>query len=378
MTQINSVRKSRGVLVWLLTAGGMLSLAGCGADDDRADASARGDVAPAPVGRVVVYAASSDAQARSIAGVFEQRSGVEVLLVSGDGGALADRLVGEAASPRADVWWSADPLATAGLAPSSALGVFVASDAQADFGGGWPTVHRAADDTWYGFGLRYRVLAVGREVESPPRTLRDLAEPRWSGRIGMARPTEGDALAHLAVLVGLWGDAPVRSWLSAMEQNGLRLFESEEAVVRAVGTGEIDVGITSTGAAGVGENGVAWIWEVNEIGVGGGVSAPRSPETVPPLSAFGPVTLPSTIGRVSGGPNEAEARALIEFVLSDDGERLLLGGSAGLAPLRPTLAAEASAALLAGDAPDAYIPDWSEVLESADAAEGLAREVLGL
>ena len=359
-------------------------LTGCGGgSEDEAGASAP-DQPAGPTRQVVLYAAVDQAAARTLIDAFEVRSGIEVVLVGDTDSTrtvpLASRLESERGSPQADVWWSVEPYYTVRLAEAGVLEPFTATQAEADFGGAWPTTARAADGTWYGFARSARVIAYDTRAIDPeavPQTLRDLAEPEWNGKVGMARPLFGTTVGHLAALTYLWGEGPTGSWLSAMESNGLRLYDSNTEVVRAIADGEIELGLTDSAAvwAAKARNApVGLVYEAVETEAGFGAT----PETVAPLLSFGPLTLPNTVARVRGGPNPDEAAELIEFLLSAEGERLLMGGPWRFVPVRLELADELGSAEPRALIPNPAEPEVEGVADSVDQARAIVTEVLGL
>lgn len=370
-----------GAVALLCAALLCLALVGCGGESSEGEPSAS-DAPSEPTRSVVLYTSADDYLADQLVAVFEQRTGIDVLLV-GDTEAtktvgLYQRLINEKDAPRADVWWSSEPFYTVRLANEGVLAPFSAERAHEDFGGGWPSAMRADDGTWYGFALRARVIAYDtRKITDPPRTLRDLAEPAWRGKVGIARPLFGTTVGHVASLVHLWGEGPTRSWLEAMKANDVRLYDSNSAVVRAIADGEIELALTDTDDVWVGQaNGwpIGLAYEASELPMG----VPLIAGEVPPLTGFGPLTIPNTVARVAGGPNAAEAAELIEFLLSAEGERLIMGSDSRNVPLRADLASE-----LAGLHPQTVIespaqPDLVGVAADIDAARDLAREVLGI
>ncbi|MEL6499274.1 MAG: extracellular solute-binding protein [Planctomycetota bacterium] len=365
-----------GALTLLLAA-----LVGCGGESPESDAG--GSQSPSePTRSVVLYTSADDYLVDQVVAVFEQRTGIDVLVV-GDTEAtktvgLYQRLMNEKDAPRADVWWSSEPFYTVRLADEGVLAPFTAERAHADFGGGWPSAMRAEDGTWYGFALRARVIAYDtRKIDSPPLTLRDLAEPSWRGKVGIARPLFGTTVGHVAALVHLWGEGPTRSWLEAMKANDVRLYDSNSAVVRAIADGEIELALTDTDDVWVGQaNGwpVGLAYEVSELPAG----VPLVQGEVPPLSGFGPLTIPNTVARVAGGPNSSEAAELIEFLISAEGERLIMGSDSRNVPLRADLASELAAAHPQTVIESPAQPDLAGVAADIEAARDLAREVLGL
>jgi iron(III) transport system substrate-binding protein len=368
------------VILWLV-----LCLVLCAAVQpgcERSEPAAPGGAGSEPAGRVVLYTSADESLARAVVGAFELRTGIEVVLV-GDTEAtktvgLYRRLLDEQGSPRADVWWSSEPFYTVRLARSGVLAPLTVEEVSALGVGSWPAWARGSEGSWFGFGLRARVIAYDeRKVSASeaPRTLRDLAEERWRGKVGMARPVFGTTAGHLAALVHVWGAEPVRSWLTALEGNGLRLYDSNSAVVRALAEGEIEVGLTDTDDVWSGR-GQGWriglVYESDES------AGPAEPGAVEPLGGFGALVLPNTVGLVRGGPNAQAGRQLAAFLLSADGERLLMTSESANVPVRAALAAEQAAAQPQTVIDPAGYVDLEAAAERLEEARAIAADVLGV
>ena len=370
----------RVIGVWVLAA--IVAAGGCSKEPESAPSA---DDSTSASGRRVVLYTSADPDVRSaVISAFEQRTGIEVLEV-GDTEAtktvgLARRLVDERESPRADVWWSNEPFYTIRLARAGVLEPYRSQANEADFPGGWPKSRRGSGEKWYGYADRARVIAFDtRKLDRAdvPRTLRDLAEPAWRGKVGMARPLFGTTVGHLATLVSLWGEEPTRQWLESMEANGLRLYDGNSSVVRAIADGEIELGLTDTDDVWAAQREgwpVGLVYEAREIEG----SVPATSESVWPLASFGALRLPNTAALVAGGPNTAEAQELIDFLTSEACERLLMTSDARNVPIRPEAAAE-----LFERFPECRIEpsadvDLEQAADSIDTARRLAKEVFGL
>ena len=115
---------------------------------------------------------------------------------------------------------------------------------------GLPPACARADGAWTGVAARARVLLVNRRArpagESGPRSIRDLADPRWKGRAAIANPLFGTTTMHVAALFARWGDAEARAFLDALKANGVRIASSNGEVKRLVVAGEVAFGLTDT------------------------------------------------------------------------------------------------------------------------------------
>jgi iron(III) transport system substrate-binding protein len=188
---------------------------------------------------VVVYSALDREFAAPILESYARRTGVEVLpqfdVESTKTVGLTAAILAEAKRPRCDLFWNNEILNTLRLKQRGLLAPFVPS-AAADL----PDAFRAADGTWYGFAARARILLVNTAlVAAPdrPRGLTDLTDPRWKGKIAIAKPLFGTTATHAACLFAAWGDEKARAFFRALKANGVQVLSGNRQVAAAVGTG---------------------------------------------------------------------------------------------------------------------------------------------
>lgn len=280
--------------------------------------------------QVVLYTSTDDEFARLVVDDFTNQTGIEVKIV-GDTEAtkttgLIARLKAEADNPQCDVWWSSEPFGTIDLANSNILMPNGIDGTAHD----WPSELVADDGSWIGFASRPRVIAYATDrVENPPTTLRDFAQSRWKGRIGMARPQFGTTRGHMGILASRWGLAEFERWLTMLKNNNIRLYDGNATVVRAIAMGEIDIGLTDTDDV--------WAGQRNDWKVDCVYESFDSPMTLETLSSRGPTLLPNTIGIVQGSSNPDNARKLVEFLLSPRVETLLAESTSRNLPANPAL-----------------------------------------
>lgn len=107
---------------------------------------------------------------------------------------------------------------------------------------------RDPEGRWVGVSGRARVLAYNTDSLTEadlPSSVRDLIDPIWANRIGWA-PENASFQSFITAFRVLDGDDAVRSWLEAMIANGAVNFgDSNTAIVKAIGAGEIDAGLVN-------------------------------------------------------------------------------------------------------------------------------------
>lgn len=314
---------------------------------------------------LVLYSTLDAPTLRRVADAYQAETGVRVL-VQGEaegGGApgLGQRLVAEASAPRADVWWSDEPFDTIRLARAGVLEPYT----PATLPDSWPAELRGRGGLWMGLGLRARVIAYDTqrvpEAEAP-RRLRDLAGPRWAGRVGIARPREGTTRGHMGALAQAWGAEELEAWLREMAGLGLRVYDDNERVVRGVALGEIDLGLTDSDAVLAAQ---ARGWPV------GMVFEALEPRGSHPRWSIGAMGMPTTVALVAGGPNAEEGRRFLDWLCAGRGEAALAASAARLAPIDRRLAGEFPGSAL----PGVVAVDLEAVADAIEEAMAVTAEV---
>ncbi len=269
---------------------------------------------------VVVYSALDEEFARPVLEAYAKRAGVDLLpkfdVESTKTVGLTNLIVAEAARPRCDVFWNNEILNTIRLGRKGLLAPIRPAHA-----GEVPATFKAKDGTWYGFAARARVLLVNTEVVPEgdrPKGLADLIEPRWKGRVGIAKPLAGTTATHAACLFAAWGDQKAMAYFRDLKSNGVRVFGGNKDVARAVGSGEIAFGLTDTDDA------------MGEILAGRPVAIVY-PDREP--DALGTLFIPNVLAVLKGAPHPRQAEALVDHLLSPEVEATLAEGPSAQIPL---------------------------------------------
>jgi iron(III) transport system substrate-binding protein len=189
-----------------------------------------------------------------------------------------------------------------------------ASPAAADI----PAPFKAASGDWTGIAARARILLVNRSQVAPdarPRSLRDLADPRWRGRTAIANPVFGTTTMHVAALFSAWGDDRARAFLAALKANDVRVAASNGDVKRLVASGAVAFGLTDTDDA------------HEALAEGAPVEV-----VYPDQDGEGTLIMPTAVVLMKG-PHPAAGRRLVDALLAPAVEQALAASSAHM-PLR--------------------------------------------
>jgi len=229
---------------------------------------------------------------------------------------LANTIVAEAARPRCDVFWNNEVLNTIRLSRRGLLEAFVPA-AAADY----PEMDRAADGTWHGFAARARILLVNTRLVPAarrPEGINDLADPRWKGRVGIAKPLFGTTATHAACLFSVLGEQPAKRFFRRLKQNAIAIESGNRQVAVRVATGQLAFGLTDS------DDALVMIDQGYPVAI---VYPDRQP------GELGTLFIPNTLAIVKGCPHPRAARRLVEYLLQGKVEARLATGPSGQIPL---------------------------------------------
>jgi iron(III) transport system substrate-binding protein len=157
----------------------------------------------------------------------------------------------------------------------------------------------------------------------------------------MARPRFGTTGGQMGAIAQNCGLETLRTWLKSMKANGVRLYDGNAGVMRAVANGEIVVGLVDADDVWSGQRQaypVDLVYERNDIAANPTASFRPGPATLE--IGWGPLLLPNTAALVKGGPNPANARKLLDYLISEKVERMLAESDSHNIPVHPSLATD--------------------------------------
>jgi iron(III) transport system substrate-binding protein len=267
---------------------------------------------------VVVYLSIDQVFAEPILRDFERQNGVKVRAVfdteETKSTGVLNRIVAEGATPQADVFWSGDPVRPYLLVKRGLVSPYASPNAA-----GIPRAFKAADGSWTGGAARARLLLVNKQRVRPdelPRSVHDLADPRWKGQTAIANPLFGTTTMHVAALADAWGDDALKAFLGQLKANGCRIASSNGEVKRLVAAGEVAFGLADTDDA------------AEALHDGAPVEV-----VYPDQDGMGTLLMPTAVVTLKG-PHPKEARGLVDFLLSTATEQKLVDLASHI-PLRP-------------------------------------------
>jgi len=312
---------------------------------------------PAPPPEVVVYVAHDQIYSEPILKAFEAETGTRAKVAYDTEASktvgLVQRLIAEAAHPRADVFWNNEQAQTLVLAQKGLLAPYASPNAATI-----PGQFRDPGDLWCGFAARARVIIYNtNRVKEPPQSVFDLTQPQWKGKATIALPLLGTTATHAAALFALLGPDKAKQYLRDLRANGVIVASGNGHVRDLVAAGEAAVGLTDTDDANGGVlDGKPVKWLLPDQGEG----------------QIGTLVIPNTVMMLRGGPNPESAKRLVDYLLRPDVEAELARSRALQMPLHPGVAVPPEVPSL--DKIKAMAVDFAVVARHMDEAAAFVRD----
>lgn len=179
---------------------------------------------------VVVYTSQDEEYAEPIFKKFTEETGINVRAVYDNEAAktvgLVNRLIAERNHPQCDVFWNNEELRTRQLKEQHVLRA------------GWAT-----------FGYRTRRLVVNTNlmplVQAPHDTI-SLTNKQFYNKVAIAYPLFGTTSTHFLALRQSLGRIGWENWCQALAANKPFVVDGNSVVVKMVGKGEAQIGLTDS------------------------------------------------------------------------------------------------------------------------------------
>lgn len=282
-----------------------------------------GGCVPRAENEVVLYSAADREVATPIVDAFQRRHEKTTAMATYDVEStktvgLVTRIENEAKEPRCDLFWNNEIMHTMRLEKAGLLKP-VAWDVPSN----WPKQMRSPRGTWIAFAARARILLVNRKLlpnESDwPKSVMELADPRWQQKCAVALPLFGTTATHFTVLQSKLGAEKAEAFFKQVKTNAIVLSGNKQ-VAQAVSSGQVAFGLTDTDDA------------LIEIDSGLPVAI-VFPDQEP--SELGTLLIPNTLAVIKNCKHPVAAKTLGDYLLSEDIEGRLAMSPSGNIPIRP-------------------------------------------
>lgn len=312
-------------------------------------------------GQVSVYVSLDEEHSSKILKLFESETGIKVRYnpdtEDNKTVGLVNKILAEGDSPVADVFWNNECGQSERLRRKGRLEPYESPSAAA-IGARF----RGEGGAWTGFAARRRVLIWNREkikLSELPKTLEELAEPRFASRLCMAKPLTGTTMTHAGALYAAWGVARTEAWFGSLQKNGTRFERGNAQVARLVADGEFPFGLTDT----------------DDVHVRRLEGKPVDDHYLD-VDGMGTLCIPNSLMILKGARHPKAARALLDFLLTPRIESMLATGPSAQIPLHPGVPSPPH--VLGLDSIRSMDVSWSRVGEMIEAhARDLERRFQG-
>jgi phosphoglycerate transport regulatory protein PgtC len=174
-----------------------------------------------------------------------------------------------------------------------------------------------------GYGIMFNTRYLRANNLPAPKEWADLKKPIYFGHVGISAPSRSGT-THLTVETILQGEGWDAGWTSLMEIGGnlAQVSDRSFGVPDAVNSGQYGLGIV-----------------IDFFGLSAKASGFPVEFVYPTVTTL----VPANIGIIAGARNQKAAEAFVEFLLSDDGQQILLDPKIQRLPVKPEIYGKAPA-----------------------------------
>jgi iron(III) transport system substrate-binding protein len=267
---------------------------------------------------ITLYNGQHEQTTAQLVSAFEQRTGVKVKTRSGGEAELGNQILQEGSSSPADVFYTENTPVLEHLRERDLLAHLDPTTLAAI-----PARYNSPQGSWVGISARVSALVYNTgkvSTASLPSSILALAQPQWKGKLGVA-PSETDFQPLVMAITKLDGAAAAEKWIEGIKANS-KIYPDNETVVTQVNNGESTIGLI---------NHYYWYRLRYEVGQGGLHSAlhyyaPGDPGDL--LNVSGATVLRSS-------SHQAAAQAFVAFLVSREGQEVIVHSDSYEYPLRP-------------------------------------------
>jgi len=272
-------------------------------------------------GKLVIITSFSKDLTTPYAQAFEKKYPGLKVEVQNRNSAASIAFIRETRSSPADIFWASAPDAFEVLKKNSLLQKYApkAGGLAAKVG----TYPINDPDGYYvgfaasGYGIMYNTRYLRANNLTPPKEWDDLKKPAYFGHVGISAPSRSGT-THLTVETILQGEGWNKGWASLLEIGGnlAQVSDRSFGVPDAVNSGQYGVGIV-----------------IDFFGLSAKASGFPVEFVYPSVTTI----VPANVGIVAGAKNQSAAQAFIEFLLSDEGQQILLDPKIQRLPVKPAI-----------------------------------------
>jgi iron(III) transport system substrate-binding protein len=268
---------------------------------------------------VVVYTSVDQVFSEPILKDFEKKTGIKVKTVydveATKTTGIVNRLLTEKDRPKCDVFWNGEIVRTILLKNKGILTPYKSPSAE-DI----PSQFRDKENYWTGFAVRARVLIYNTKMlkeKELPKSILELADPRWKGKVALAYPLFGTTATHIAALYTSLGKEKTETYLKALKNNEVVIVDGNSVARDIVVEGKLPIAFTDT----------------DDVNVA--IQSGKPVRMIyPDKDGIGTLLIPNTVALIKNSPHPEEGKILIDYLLSKEVEKKLAFSESANMPVR--------------------------------------------
>lgn len=275
---------------------------------------------------VVVYTSIDQIFSEPVLKAFEKKTGIKVKSIfdteETKSTGVINRLIVEKNNPQCDVFWSGDPMRADVLKQKGITETY-----NSPASSGINPIFIDKDFNWTGLSSRARMLLVNTDLvkaEDIPKSILDLTNEKYKGKVAIANPLFGTTSFHIAALYVELGDERAKLFMENLKKNDVVIASSNGDVKKKVAMGEVVLGLADT------DDGNEAIKEGSPVKM-----------IFLDQDGFGNLIVPNTVSLIKNSPNNVNGKKLIDFLLSVEAEKMLAESCAQM-PLHKGVSVPAS------------------------------------
>ncbi len=194
--------------------------------------------------RLVVYSGRAERLIKPVLDSFQDKTGIQVDLLSSGTTELVNRLQAEGARTPADVFITND----AGSLEHARRLELLHPLKMREIDRAIPAQFRASDNSWVGLSGRFWIVVYNTAQVKPGdiTSILDLADPRWKDKIAIPNSGSEYLQAGVSVIKATVGDDRTKQFLAGLKENaGTQVYGKSSQIVEAIAKGQAAVGVVN-------------------------------------------------------------------------------------------------------------------------------------
>lgn len=254
--------------------------------------------------KVTVYSPHQAEIINPIIKEFQDRTKIEVELVTSGTGELLNRLKAESGNPLGDVFWGGGAESLEAFKEN--FEPYKTKDDDKI-----PSTNKSTDNSWIGFSALPMVIMYNKDMvkeNEVPKTWKDLLDSKWKGKLAFADPSKsGSSYTQLVTMLTANKDDGKDGWdyIGKFVKNlDGKILSGSSMVYKGVADGEFPLGITLEEAA----------YRYISGGANVGVVYPTE----------GTSAVPDGMALIKGAKNKENAKKFLDFLASKDVQEIIV------------------------------------------------------